>query len=479
MAKTYVQSKSERLQFNAAPYRIHEQPHYSHPDVNIATLKTRYWKAITSARLLAKRQWPAWRRFVSAQLVKHSPPPTPSSRRIMLLTWEFPPQVTGGVYRPLSFARHAAASGWQVEVVCGPSASSDAGRYLADLLPESVPVNHVTADRGPHPWPLPQIDGGIVNALALYEAAAERISADESGVILASGPPFSNFVAGLWLARKTGWRLALDYRDEWTETPFSFVATDGENREWEAHCLARADLVIFTTPSQLAHAERRFDELAHNRHAVVYNGWEPGDFAAAPVVVQKDPAAPITLAYLGNLGAMAAPDAFLDTLARALATRPDLRARLKVRLVGHKRPDALDKLRSFPYPDVIELIDTVPKIDACSMMREVDGLLLLNPPGLARYIQGKLYEYIAAGTPILSFGSGGEMGEIILSLGAGMTIAKDDADGLADALLRLRDFPAVGAGARTNWLASRERAKLARTLYQELDALIAVPVTAG
>lgn len=399
----------------------------------------------------------------------------------MILTWEFPPQVTGGVYRPLSFARHAAASGWQVEVVCGPAPSTpnNAGCYLAGLLPASVPVHRVTADQGPHPWPLPKIDGGIVNALALYEAAAKRISPGESGVILASGPPFCNFVAGLWLARKTGWRLALDYRDEWTETPFGFVATDGANREWEARCLARADLVIFTTPSQLAHAEQRFAELAHNRRAVIYNGWEPGDFGAAPVVAQKDPAAPITLAYLGNLGAMAAPDAFLDTLARALAKHPDLQARLKVRMVGHKRPDALVKLRSFPYPDVIELIDTVPKTDACQMMREIDGLLLLNPPGLARYIQGKLYEYIAAGTPILSFGSGGEMGEIIRGLGAGMTIAEEDAEGLADALLRLRDFPSAGAGARTAWLASRERATLARALYQKLDALIDAPMKAG
>ncbi len=448
----------------------------------IAILRNLYWGGLSRLRMLRKRSIPVFKRYARAPGSRSGEkrPGQFAGRKLILITWEFPPHVTGGVYRPLSFARHAAASGWQVEVICGPAPSTPnhAGLYLADLLPESVPVHRVAADQGPHPWPLPKIDGGIVNALALYEAAAERISADESGVILASGPPFCNFVAGLWLARKTGWRLALDYRDEWTETPFRFVATDGANREWEARCLARADLVIFTTPSQLAHAERRFAELAHNRHAVVYNGWEPGDFAASPVVVQKDPAAPITLAYLGNLGAMAAPDAFLDTLARALATCPDLRVRLKVRMVGHKRPDALDKLRSFPYPDVIELIDTVPKIDACSMMREVDGLLLLNPPGLARYIQGKLYEYIAAGTPILSFGNGGEMGEIILNLGAGMTIAEDDADGLAEALLRLRNFPTVGAEARTAWLASRERAKLARTLYQELDALIAVPVTA-
>ncbi len=445
----------------------------------IAILRNLYWGGLSRLRMLRKRSIPVLKRYARVP-GSHSGEKRPgqfADRKLILITWEFPPHVTGGVYRPLSFARHAAASGWQVEVICGPAPTTpnDAGRYLADLLPESVQVYRVTADHGPHPWPLPKVDGGIVNALALYEAAAKRIGPGESGVILASGPPFCNFVAGLWLARRTSWRLALDYRDEWTETPFGFVATDGANRKWEERCLARADLVVFTTPSQLAHAKRRFAELDHSRHAVVYNGWEPGDFAAVAAGVKENPGAPIMLAYLGNLGAMAAPDAFLDTLARVLASRPDLRARLKIRMVGHKRPDALEKLRTFPYPGVIELIETVPKTDACRMMCEVDGLLLLNPPGLARYIQGKLYEYIAAGTPILAFGMGGEMGEIILSLGAGMMIAEDDVDGLADALLRLRDFPSVGAEARSAWLASRERAALARTLYHELDALIAAP----
>ena len=195
------------------------------------------WNAATRLKLLARRQWPAWRRFRAAEGAA-SGPLAEFDRRLIILTWEFPPQVTGGVYRPLSFARHAAASGWQVEVVCGPAASppSEAGRYLTSLLPSSVSVTRVAADQGPHPWPLPKIDGGIINALSLYEAAA-RIDPGEAGVILASGPPFANFVAGYWLARRTGWRLVLDYRDEWTETPFRFVHKDGPIRKCQTLCL--------------------------------------------------------------------------------------------------------------------------------------------------------------------------------------------------------------------------------------------------
>lgn len=377
----------------------------------------------------------------------------------------------------MSFARHCASAGWSAEVVCGPAPiePNEAGRYLESLLPPGVSVSRVTVDSGPHPWPLPKIDGGIVNALSLFEAAASRIRADESGVILASGPPFCNFIAGMWLSRHTGWKLVLDYRDEWTQTPFRFVEKSGANPAWERLCLTQADMVIFTTPSQLSHAQNMFHELAHTSNTVVYNGWEPGDFIHAGPLSRPDVDQPITLAYLGNLGAMAAPDAFLDTLAAVFFLQPELRHRIRIRLVGHKRPDALVALAAFPYPEVLELVDPIPKQEACSMMRAVDGLLLLNPESLGRYIQGKLYEYIASGTPVLVFGAGGEMGEIVDRLGGGITVAEGDAAALATALLGLRSMRDLPQENRLAWLASRERATLAAELYSRLDALIEAP----
>lgn len=441
------------------------------------------WSAATHLKSLKKqahRQWLAWKRFLAVQISSPDTTTTTIRRRLLLLTWDFPPEITGGVYRPLSFVRHAAASGWQAEVVCGPApeAPSDAGNYLVGLLPAEVPVTRVAADTDPHPRPLPRIDGGIMNALALFEAAAARIKRGEGGVILASGPRFSNFVAGYWLARRTGWKLVLDYRDEWTLNPFTFVDKSGADSAWEKRCLAEANMVVFTTPSQLAHAQGQFPELAHSTNTVIHNGWEMGDFALALPTVKTDASAsftPITLAYLGNLGSWAAPDAFLSTLSAALSAQPELRNRIRIRLVGHKPMYSRKVLAAFPFPDVLELMDPIPKQEACSMMRTVDGLLLLNPPGMRRYIPGKLYEYIASGTPVVVFGAGGEIGENVESLGAGVTVAEGDAPALARALLGLRGMGDYPQELRQAWLASRERAALATELYRQLDILVGTP----
>ena len=446
-------------------------------------LRNQYWKVATRIRMFRQRQFPAWRRFaaVLGDSSRNSPPKAEAvEKKLLLLAWEFPPAVTGGVYRPMSFAKYAAEASWKVTVLAGPGPeiSTAAGNYLEKSIPAAVAIHRIPAgDRGPHPWPLPNIDGGILNAIAVYEAASRLIDSGAGGVIVASGPPFHNFVAGMWLAKRFGWRLVLDYRDEWTECPFDFVLKDQTNRAWEKRCLRHADHVVFTTRSQLNHETSVFPELRADKCVVIPNGWEPDDFMAAKEVgghlteESNTGERPITVAYLGNLGPMAAPEGFLATLARVLDNSPELRSRVQVKFIGYKRQSALDRLREFPYPDALELIDQVPKSEACHMMQSVDALLILNPPGIARYIQGKLYEYIASRTPILVYGEGGEMAEIVNKLGTGTVVPANDAARLESALSSIRSHSRMNNDAIDSWLQSRQRKMLAHQMLDTLDQL--------
>ena len=247
-------------------------------------MKKLYWQLLTRLRVLKNWQIPAWFQYGKIQFciqfnalrVKEAP-----ERKLLLLTWEFPPQVTGGVYRPVSWAKYAADANWAVSVLCSEATSlpTTAGIYLEHSIPREVRIHRI-ADRseGPHPWPLPCLDGGLRNALAVYEAAQPLMQTDGPGILVASGPPFHNFVAAAWLAEKYGWPLVLDYRDEWTASPFTFVLKDQANLRLEKRCLRRADLVVFTTESQRLYAIQTFPELDQTKCVVVPNGWEPSDF---------------------------------------------------------------------------------------------------------------------------------------------------------------------------------------------------------
>lgn len=445
-------------------------------------LKARLWQVATWVRTFISYSIPAWRRYVQAAWVISNRKPQTGGReldQLLLLAWEFPPDVTGGVYRPTSFVRHGAQSGWDVMVLSGPAPAqpSQAGKYMQEAIPPTVDVLHLENEyKGPRPWLLPYLDGGTMNALDIYDKAVAVVDASRHSIVLASGPPFFNFAAAKWLARRYGWPLVLDYRDEWTECPFGFTLKDETNRYWESECLKSADWVIFTTESQMWHQVQLFPGLDADKCAVIYNGWDPRDFSqtdslagneGAEVVVEQ-----FVLAFFGNLGPMAQPDTFLATLTQVIKEEPSLREHLRLQIVGRKSPEVQEKLAAFPYPEVLDLVDQVSKAEACTMMRHAGALLLLNPPTLHRYIQGKLYDYLASGTPVLMFGQGGEMAGIAEALEAGPVI-DETADGLANTLRQLinREIEVSSLDSRADWLASRTREAQAERLLKLLTDL--------
>ena len=451
----------------------------------ISKLKNFYWKLITWIRMLKNWHFPAWFEYAKVQysiLFNTQRCTKASERSLLVLAWEFAPDVRGSVYRPISWTKYAASANWKVNVLCSevPSITSAAGIYLESSIPLEVGIHRV-ADRskGPHPWLLPRVDGELRNALAVFKTAQALMKTNQPGVLLASGPPFHNFLVATWLAKQYDWPLVLDYRDEWTESPFTrgFVLKDQANSRLEKYCLRQADLVIFTTESQRMHAIQTFPKLDQAKCIVVTNGWDPSDFAIAqstPISgLTRDAESTITIAYLGNLGPMADPQPFLDTLSKILDSSPRLREQIKFQCIGLKSPDSMAKLSVFKYQENLQLIEHLPKQYGCQVMQSVDFLLILNPPTIHRYIQGKLYEYIASGTPVLVFGRGGEMADIVSSLDAGIIVDDKVENELAHVLNNFNSQIRPRNSAKIDqWLKSRQRNVLALSMFEHLDKLI-------
>ncbi len=124
--------------------------------------------------------------------------------RLLLLVWEFAPAIAGGVYRPAALARYASQSGWAVTVVASaaPVTPGAAGRALLDYVGSAVQIERLqNSNLVPSVRLFPQIDGGLLTALEMASLVQRRFGADIPRTIVASGPPFSSFVAGYFLSR--------------------------------------------------------------------------------------------------------------------------------------------------------------------------------------------------------------------------------------------------------------------------------------
>lgn len=394
---------------------------------------------------------------------------------LLLLAWQFPPMIAGGVYRPLSFARYAAERGWRVTVIAGPPplVDTDAGHYLRTQLPESVQVIRINTPRlRPSYRFFPHIDGGFSNVIGTLETV---LSAQDllPSIVLASGPPFHNFVSAWYLSRYFNVPLVLDYRDEWTQCPFDFVRSGNFDVAWERRCLEHATSIIVTTRSFEEHAVRMFPEVDPNKYLLIPNGFEPADLEVASVPSgESTKCTVIDIAFLGYLGRHTPPDSFLSTLQKTLECESDLSERLRLRFVGGRDKEVEARVQQGPLRNLVEFVDQVPKPEACRIMRKSRALLILNPLSLNRYIPGKLFDYVAAGSPILVYGSGGEVARVIDELDAGRVVPEGDAVALADAINWIVEAAnQVNLQKREAWLAAHHRKSLANQLLDHLESI--------
>lgn len=405
-------------------------------------------------------------------------PPARPERHALVVATSLPPRFDGGVFRPLSWLKYAAENGWRISATTRSpyGAITEAGLQLLATVPSDVRLLYaLPVDLAPSHRLFQQVDGGFLTALSFYTVAVETLANDPPSVVVATGPGFASFVAGRLLARQFGSRLVLDYRDEWSENPFEFVLRGRDDRAWERRCLRSADSVQFTTRGQLDHARKAFPGLLDGKGRVLLNGWEPdATVAAAETEPRIDDR--LVIAFTGVLGTMASPGPFLDDLARVLDGEPELRDRLVVRFIGRRRDAAARELARFRYPQVLDLIDELPRSEADRLIRGADLMLLLSNADMSRYLPGKLFEYMATGRPILVHGDDGEAPSLVRQLDAGLHATAGDPASLAAALKAAASTPssAWNGQARRDWAAAHTRQRLAGEFFGHLSNLIGI-----
>lgn len=416
------------------------------------------------------------------RLFRRTPlPADPNDRRILILVTGFPPDVSGGVYRPAALARYARRNGWEPTVVtwAAPSRPGAAGQALLEYVGRDLTVLR-TSDPPVDPSHrlYPKVDGSMIRAVEMARLARRHFGRDLPRTVFCSGPSFSPFVAGWFLTADTDRKLVLEYRDEWTLCPFDFVSKEPHDVVWERRCLSRANLVVTMTASQREALTGHFGPgLRLPEVAVVANGWEPA-FMETRTPPPADGARPgrVVITFAGKLGDYTHPGRFLGALEQVLRRRPDLAAKLEVRFVGMKDANAARALSAFGVDGVVRSIDPVPQAVAGAMMRESQALLLIHNRDFERYIPGKIYEYAASGSPILLFDDSGESDRIVRELALGHSLQSDDLPAFEHALESICDsMPAARRGddalrdKRQAWIDRHRREVLAQELFGTLD----------
>ena len=114
---------------------------------------------------------------------------------------------------------------------------------------------------------------------------------------------------------------------------------------------------------------------------------------------------------------------------------------LVARFVGDFRASDREWAEARGLGDLLELVPYAPRSESLRLQRDSEALLLLVPDADGRgrgVLSGKVFEYLAAGRPILAVvPPDGAAAELVRETGAGVVVAPDDVDGMRAALANL------------------------------------------
>ena len=374
------------------------------------------------------------------------------SRAILLVAYFYPPCRDTGALRPASMAKWLRRLGHRV-IVLTTSAygvggdeeavrTADAQRWRARLHGrDRIDALYDSDTYAGRPHPLSRLI--VPEPLALAWAPFARHRAlrlhreRDFDCVITTSPPESAHGVGMALARR-GVPWVADVRDAWTFEPlrpeFPTAAQRRLDRRLERRWLAAADVVACV--SAPAAEDLRARGIAEP--LLIRNGWDP-ELAATDGHTPTgllDPAR-TSLVYTGRFGSYGRdPRPLIDALARLAHDEPGAAARLELVVAGPLSAEEALLLATDVSPARIVAVGSLERERALALQREADALLLLAQPTRSQLLNIKLFEYLAAGRPILALAGDTEAGRVVERIG-GETVRADDVAAIAAALARL------------------------------------------
>ena len=366
-------------------------------------------------------------------------------KRLLLLSYFFPPFGGAGVQRALKLCQAAPAFGWDVSVIAAQPAPDDAqdASMLADV-PADLEVERTPA------WRLARLPSWLTRWVPAdpylgwqpfaLEAARDLLRTGRFDAVMSTSMPYTAHLVAQKLRHEFNVPWLADLRDPWTDNRFmaQYQGASLTSRwrrwidgRWERQVYGDADLITVTA-GPLRDLLIAKHGLAPEKVLLVRNGYDETDFAGILAPPRPRPAVPaetrqdatLQVLFAGSLYEGYTIEPFFAAWQRLLEQRPELRMQLTV----HTHHIRLLQQLLARYPLAAAQTRVGPRVSHREVVRrygEANLLVLSALDDLS--IPGKLFEYIRSGTPVLAFVTPeAEAGSLLHETGTGQAAPHDD-----------------------------------------------------
>jgi len=386
-------------------------------------------------------------------------------KKLLLITYYFPPCGGAGVQRWLRFIRYLPAYGWMPTVI-----TTTEGDYphldssLCKKIPKDLkvirtrtPVLHrilklIPSEKGKsYPYGSLKTERGdklsrrlifwLRNNLVIPDsrviwnriacnAALNELRIKKYDLIITTGPPHSTHLVGLRLKKQLQIKWITDFRDPWTTIYYlqnlrQNIVLQKINRKLEKDVIERADLNLIISQSIA-------DTFPDGNKQVLINGYDPDDFFN----IETLPSSFFRIKYIGKLTEgqdVSSPLEWLNDLAREKNI-----VNIEFSFIG-TLPAGDEYERGYSYLH-IRNVGYIKHMDAIREMVNSDILLLLinRCPDNKGILTTKLFEYIGSRSYIIGIGpTDGDAAKILHDYNAGIMLDYEDRKGFISKVFEL------------------------------------------
>ena len=358
-----------------------------------------------------------------------------TQKKVLILTYYWPPSGGSGVQRWMYFAKHLKSLGWEPIVVTVDEEKASYG-VLDESLNQEVDGIRVIKTSTREPLQLYSrlttgskkkgIPQGEVKRKSVFgklsafirgnffipdarigwvpfalKAARKIIAKEQIKTIITTGPPHSSHLIGLQLQKEFKVNWFVDFRDPWSDV---FYNKDlyrrsravSKDLKLELQVLQAAQGIITTVEGRLH--ESLIEKAPAQKFYALPNGFDSE--LMNRVTVEKN-SHYLHVVYTGLLTHNQPYNGVFKILNDLSATQP-----IKLSLAGNIAPDIINEIKiSFPKIDTI-FHGYLSHKEAVGLMKSANLLINFIFIGAqTQMISGKILEYIATEIPILSIGN--------------------------------------------------------------------------
>jgi glycosyltransferase involved in cell wall biosynthesis len=324
-------------------------------------------------------------------------------KRVLMITYYFPPIGGPGVYRSLKFCKFLPAQGWQPMVIGGDRHDPDFAPddTLVQEIPSSVAVHRIgfpqrTIWRQTRDWLFLHHMGRIGNHIGFFldfpcrfrewsrlaiEAAAQLVQRERPDVVFTSATPFSAVNVGMEMKVRFGIPWVADFRDPWIGNPIlmkDFPSWQLARQRRAEACVARhADACVFAHPMVAREFEVRH-RLPPGKTYAITNGYDPDDISATDAETCSS-SQRVRIIHVGSFYGDYTPMPLRRALECAASHQPKILEQFSLTFVG----GCPVEFRDLPGLEV-EILPRLPHADAINRMKHANILLAVLPSLMGR-----------------------------------------------------------------------------------------------